>query len=99
MLQCTLHQEHRQAGHVAWEVWWAKVETAVVMGTGALHPGDLVPAWDHAGYASSHQNPSRGRTSLGLRSFTFKRDPPTPSHCDLEGLCGSHPSGQRFQSK
>lgn len=77
--------------------------------TGALHPGNLAPAWDHAGHRARqlcwphwevlitpHCSPSRGRTSLGLNFFNFIKGTHSLHHCDLEGLFGSHPSGQRF---
>lgn len=72
-------------------LWWAKVETAAVMGAhdpGALHPGDLVPAWDHAGRGTQQfcwprwevlatAPAGEGCPWVLLSSFTFKRDPPT----------------------
>lgn len=110
-LQGTLHQEHRQAGDGAQEVWalvgeggdscscgkqepctrgtWPQPGTTLGTGLGSsaglTGKFSLLPTAAPAG--EEHPWASISSTLKGTHSL---------HHCDLEGLFGSHPSGQHF---
>ena len=90
-------------------LWRVKVEAPVVLENRVVRPG----AWPSPGttlgpgarqLCRPHWKVLTLPTAAPAREehswvgfSTFKRDPFTPSHCDLEGLCGSSPFSLSFQ--
>lgn len=90
-------------------LWWAKVETAAVVGNRSPAPGEpgpsLGPRWARGLGSSAGLT---GKFSLLPTAAPAGEEHPWVSisstlkgthslhHCDLEGLFDSHPSGQHF---